>query len=78
MARRLLLSCTVLLTLLAAQCLVFQRAPVAHAANLATQNLVQYVNPFIGTGPSNAPNPVGGGAGGSTYPGAVVPFGMVQ
>lgn len=78
MARRLLLSCTVLLTLLIAQSLVFQRASVAHAASLATQNLVQYVNPFVGTGPSNAPNPVGGGAGGSTYPGAVVPFGMVQ
>ncbi|HVU69776.1 MAG TPA: GH92 family glycosyl hydrolase [Ktedonobacteraceae bacterium] len=81
MARRLFLSCVVLLTLftlLVAQSLAFQRVPTAHAASLATQNLVQYVNPFIGTGPSNAPNPVGGGAGGSTYPGAVVPFGMVQ
>src|SRR3989440_10157204 len=50
-------------------------APAAHAA---TMNLTQFVNPFIGTDDSNAPNPVGGGAGGSTYPGATVPFGMVQ
>src|SRR6185436_15156235 len=41
-------------------------------------NLTQYVNPFIGTDDSTVPNPVPGGAGGSTYPGAVVPFGMVQ
>jgi predicted alpha-1,2-mannosidase len=47
----------------------------AQAADLA---LTQYVNPFIGTDDSNSPNPVGGGAGGSTYPGATVPFGMVQ
>jgi predicted alpha-1,2-mannosidase len=44
----------------------------------ALVNLTQLVNPFIGTDDSNAPNPVGGGAGGSTYPGAAVPFGMVQ
>lgn len=41
-------------------------------------DLTQFVNPFIGTDDSNSPNPVGGGAGGSTYPGAVMPFGMVQ
>jgi putative alpha-1,2-mannosidase len=41
-------------------------------------NLVQYVDPFIGTDDSNSPHPVPGGAGGSAYPGAVVPFGMVQ
>jgi predicted alpha-1,2-mannosidase len=51
---------------------------VAPAAYAATLNLTQYVNPFIGTDDSNAPNPVPGGAGGSTYPGAVLPFGMVQ
>ena len=49
-------------------------APPAHAA----LNLTQYVNPFIGTDDSTAPNPVPGGAGGSTFPGAVVPFGGVQ
>src|SRR5215216_2760255 len=47
----------------------------AHAAVL---NLTQHVNPFIGSDDSNSPNPVGGGAGGSTVPGPVLPFGMVQ
>jgi len=44
----------------------------------ATLNLTQFINPFIGTDDSNSPNPVPGGAGGSTYPGPVMPFGMVQ
>ncbi len=41
---------------------------------LATLNLTQYVNPFIGTDYSPPPNSEPGGE----YPGAVVPFGMVQ
>jgi predicted alpha-1,2-mannosidase len=41
-------------------------------------DVTQYVNPFIGTDDSNSPNPVPGGAGGSTYPGATIPFGMTQ
>src|SRR4051812_1382836 len=49
--------------------------PAAHAADL---DLTRHVNPLIGTDDSNSPNPVGGGAGGSTFPGATVPFGMVQ
>jgi predicted alpha-1,2-mannosidase len=36
------------------------------------------VDPFIGTGDSDAPSPVMNGSGGSTYPGAALPFGMVQ
>lgn len=44
----------------------------------ATLNLTQFVSPFIGTDDSSSPNPVPGGAGGSTYPGPVLPFGMVQ
>ncbi|WP_067499380.1 GH92 family glycosyl hydrolase [Actinoplanes sp. TFC3] len=52
-----------------------QAAPKAAAADLA---LTQYVNPLVGTDDSNSPNPVGGGAGGSTFPGATVPFGMLQ
>jgi predicted alpha-1,2-mannosidase len=40
--------------------------------------LTQHVNPFIGTDDSNSPNPVPGGAGGSTVPGPAAPFGMVQ
>src|SRR4029453_7002275 len=47
-------------------------------ANAAVLPLTQYVNPFIGTDDSNSPNPVPGGAGGSTVPGPVLPFGMVQ
>jgi len=47
-------------------------------AHAATVNLTQYADPFVGTDDSSAPNPVPGGAGGSTYPGAVVPFGGVQ
>ncbi|MER7008976.1 GH92 family glycosyl hydrolase [Dactylosporangium sp. NPDC000555] len=54
---------------------VVQFAAPALAADL---NLTQYVNPLIGTDDSNSPNPVGGGAGGSTFPGATVPFGMLQ
>ncbi|MEV6235418.1 GH92 family glycosyl hydrolase [Lentzea sp. NPDC051838] len=50
----------------------------ATPASAAPLPLTQHVNPFIGTDNSNSPNPVPGGAGGSTYPGAVVPFGMVQ
>src|ERR1700759_255812 len=48
------------------------------AALAADANLTQYVNPFVGTDDSNSPNPVGGGAGGSTYPRATLPFGMTQ
>ena len=53
-------------------------APAPAAA--ATLNLTQYVNPFIGTDDSNSPNPVGGGAGGSTVPGRgrAVRHGAVQ
>jgi predicted alpha-1,2-mannosidase len=61
--------------LLAATGAVALAPPAAHAATL---NLTQYVNQFIGTDDSNSPNPVPGGAGGSTFPGAEVPFGMVQ
>jgi predicted alpha-1,2-mannosidase len=50
----------------------------ATPANAAALALTQYVNPLIGTDDSNSPNPVGGGAGGSTFPGATVPFGMTQ
>ena len=60
--------------LLAAGVVVVVDTP-AHAAVL---NLTQFVNPFIGSDDSNSPNPVGGGAGGSTVPGPALPFGMVQ
>jgi predicted alpha-1,2-mannosidase len=53
-------------------------SPAAAAPLSADLPLTGHVNPFIGTDDSNSPNPVGGGAGGSTFPGATVPFGMVQ
>src|SRR5512138_630298 len=68
------LSSTVVSLLVTTTVLVLWPSP-AHAAVLP---LTQYVNPFIGTDDSNSPNPVPGGAGGSTVPGSVSPFGMVQ
>lgn len=47
-------------------------------AGAETLDLVSHVDPFIGTDDSQSPHPVPGGAGGSTFPGATVPFGMVQ
>src|SRR5215211_5724932 len=37
-----------------------------------------YVNPFVGTANSPLPDYLGGNASGNTFPGATVPFGMVQ
>ncbi|HUQ61476.1 GH92 family glycosyl hydrolase [Lentzea sp.] len=64
--------------LVAAGLLIAGLATATPAAAAPLAALTQHVNPFIGTDNSNSPNPVPGGAGGSTYPGAVVPFGMVQ
>lgn len=38
----------------------------------------QYVNPFIGTANSPLPDYLGGNGSGNTFPGATVPFGMIQ
>ena len=66
-------------TLAAAVVLAAAALSVPQAALAAAElDLTGYVNPFVGTDDSNSPNPVGGGAGGSTFPGATVPFGMVQ
>ncbi|HEV7905940.1 MAG TPA: hypothetical protein VGO96_19020, partial [Pyrinomonadaceae bacterium] len=48
-------------------------APVAPSPDLA-----QYVNPFVGTGNSPLPDYLGGNKSGNTFPGATLPFGMVQ
>src|SRR4051794_5874927 len=69
---------TMIRALAAVTLLVAAALTVAQPALAADADLTQYVNPFVGTDDSNSPNPVGGGAGGSTYPGATVPFGMVQ
>ncbi|MEU8236039.1 GH92 family glycosyl hydrolase [Actinoplanes sp. NPDC048967] len=66
-------------TLATAVILAAAALSVPSAAQAAADpDLTQYVNPFVGTDDSKSPNPVGGGAGGSTFPGATVPFGMVQ
>jgi predicted alpha-1,2-mannosidase len=41
-------------------------------------NPVQYVNPFIGTANSPLPDLLGGNGSGNTFPGAAMPFGMIQ
>ncbi len=41
-------------------------------------NLERYVNPFIGTGNSPLPDYLGGNSSGNTFPGATMPFGMIQ
>jgi len=51
-----------------------EAAPVSRE----TSGLAAWVDPFLGTGNSASPDPVGNGAGGSTFPGPTVPFGMVQ
>ncbi|RSM67497.1 alpha-mannosidase [Kibdelosporangium aridum] len=53
-------------------------APAATAQpRAAIEDLAQFVNPYIGTKPGGPDHGTGGGAG-NTFPGAVVPFGMVQ
>ncbi|HWS56607.1 MAG TPA: GH92 family glycosyl hydrolase [Pyrinomonadaceae bacterium] len=48
------------------------------AAAAARADLAAYVNPFVGTGNSPLPDYLGGNASGNTFPGATLPFGMVQ
>ncbi len=50
-------------------------APVSTSAGTGD---AQWVNVFVGTTASHAPNAVPNGAGGSTNPAAALPFGMVQ
>lgn len=52
--------------------------PHAGSAPAPVLDLAALVDPFIGTDDSSSPHPVPGGAGGSTFPGPVAPFGMVQ
>ncbi len=56
--------------------------PTGGAPDLATPptlpDLTQWVDPFIGTASAGISGAVGGGNGGSVFPGAVVPWGMVQ
>ena len=52
-------------------------AAAAHAAARAGTDPVALVNPFLGTRSGGPDFGTGGGAG-NTYPGATLPFGMVQ
>ena len=54
------------------------RAPAPVPVSTAASDLAAFVDPFIGTGDGVSPDPVGNGLTGATYPGAALPFGMVQ
>jgi predicted alpha-1,2-mannosidase len=62
---------------LAAALVVTSVMPTVEATAATGQDLARWVNPFVGTRPGGADFGTGGGAG-NTFPGAVVPFGMVQ
>ncbi|WP_432705766.1 GH92 family glycosyl hydrolase [Amycolatopsis taiwanensis] len=51
--------------------------PGIQASAAPDADLAKWVNPFVGTRPGGEDFKTGGGAG-NTFPGAVVPFGMVQ
>jgi predicted alpha-1,2-mannosidase len=65
-------------------------APAVHAQTRATRRgsvrqsvaraagLTKYVNTFIGTANSPLPDYLGGNSSGNTFPGATLPFGMIQ
>ncbi|HEV7860308.1 MAG TPA: GH92 family glycosyl hydrolase, partial [Pyrinomonadaceae bacterium] len=74
-----MLVCTVSLTAITSD-VAAQKVSIAGPILLtgAFVNPAQYVNPFIGTERGTAQEFIGGGAGGNTFPGATVPFGMVQ
>lgn len=54
------------------------RAAEVVPVSVAPTGLAAFVDPFIGTGDAVSPDPVGNGLTGATYPGAALPFGMVQ
>ncbi|HEX8351566.1 MAG TPA: GH92 family glycosyl hydrolase [Pyrinomonadaceae bacterium] len=55
-----------------------QQQPGAPAKPATVPDLAAFVNPFVGTGNSPLPDYLGGNASGNTFPGATLPFGMVQ
>ena len=58
--------------------LVACAAPRARGPVPPTHPRVGLVDPFIGTDDGDAPDPPPGDAGGAVFPGATVPFGMIQ
>jgi predicted alpha-1,2-mannosidase len=55
-----------------------QARRISVSASRPKVDLVQYVNPFIGTANSPLPDYLGGNSSGNTFPGAAMPFGMIQ
>ncbi|HEX8502913.1 MAG TPA: GH92 family glycosyl hydrolase [Pyrinomonadaceae bacterium] len=55
-----------------------RRAAAAPPPPATDADLASFVNPFVGTGNSPLPDYLGGNASGNTFPGATLPFGMVQ
>ena len=64
-------------------------APAVNAQTRATRgqrrttaarpfNVTRYVDPFVGTANSPLPDYLGGNSSGNTFPGATLPFGMIQ
>src|SRR5215207_862530 len=66
-------TCRIVLTLMVASAYLLNITP-----RLAYAKPAEYVNPFIGTGNSPLPDYLGGNASGNTFPGATLPFGMLQ
>src|SRR5947209_4941736 len=50
----------------------------ASSAAKPSADFTRYVNPFIGTANSPLPDYLGGNGSGNTFPGATLPFGMIQ
>ena len=73
--RRAALAAGVIATLAASSVLV---TPAAHAAEVSDLTAFEAVDPFIGTEMNDANNGRGNDHYGNTFPGATVPFGMVQ
>jgi predicted alpha-1,2-mannosidase len=51
---------------------------VKQSASARAVNLTRYVNTFVGTANSPLPDYLGGNGSGNTFPGATLPFGMIQ
>src|SRR5437764_11449815 len=75
--RLVLLFTTVLATAVAIPAQAAYASPARPDAKASTADPAQYVNPFSGTQPGGPDFGTGGGAE-NTFPGADVPFGMVQ
>lgn len=67
-----------LLLLLAPTVCAQTRAARGRNAAARAADLARYVDPFVGTANSPLPDYLGGNSSGNTFPGATMPFGMIQ